>query len=55
MDSPAVARSVHSRFLKFPCIIQNNSLKFSLAKVPKAADQVLLKLNLQLSLNYSVC
>ncbi|MCI4377375.1 hypothetical protein PGIGA_G00202720 [Pangasianodon gigas] len=40
MDSAAVARSVYSRFLKFPCIIQNNSLTFSLAKMPRAADQI---------------
>ncbi|XP_035375933.1 zinc finger protein 638 isoform X2 [Electrophorus electricus] len=40
METSAIARAVHSRFLKFPCIVQNNSLTFKLAKLPKATDQV---------------
>ncbi|XP_076828497.1 uncharacterized protein znf638 isoform X2 [Brachyhypopomus gauderio] len=40
METTAIARAVHSRFLKFPCIVQNNSLIFKLAKLPKATDQV---------------
>ncbi|KAK3567991.1 hypothetical protein QTP86_028588 [Hemibagrus guttatus] len=40
MDTTAIARSVYSRFRKFPCIIQNNSLIFSLAKMPRVADQI---------------
>ncbi|KAF4089221.1 hypothetical protein AMELA_G00063560 [Ameiurus melas] len=40
MNSAPIARSVYSRFLKFPCIIQNNSLSFTLAKMPRAADQI---------------
>ncbi|KAI5104237.1 zinc finger protein 638 isoform X3, partial [Silurus meridionalis] len=39
MDNAAVAKSVYSRFLKFPCIIQNNSLTFNLAKMPRVAEQ----------------
>ncbi|KAI4879363.1 hypothetical protein NFI96_019448 [Prochilodus magdalenae] len=45
MDTAAVARSVYSRFLKFPCIIQNNNITFKLAKMPKASDQIKKKLD----------
>ncbi|KAG7330253.1 hypothetical protein KOW79_006475 [Hemibagrus wyckioides] len=40
MDTTAIARSVYSRFRKFPCIIQNHSLTFSLARMPRVADQI---------------
>ncbi|XP_036451938.1 zinc finger protein 638 [Colossoma macropomum] len=43
MNSAAIARSVYSRFLKFPCIIQNKNLTFKLAKMPKASDQMKMK------------
>ncbi|KAG9274340.1 zinc finger protein 638 isoform X2 [Astyanax mexicanus] len=43
MDTPAIARSVYSRFLKFPCMVRNNSLTFRLAKMPKTSEQVLAK------------
>ncbi|XP_066536720.1 zinc finger protein 638 isoform X2 [Hoplias malabaricus] len=39
MDTAAIARSVYSKFLKFPCDIQGNTLTFKLAKIPKASDQ----------------
>ncbi|XP_072543742.1 uncharacterized protein znf638 [Salminus brasiliensis] len=45
MDTPAIARSVYSRFLKFPCIVRNNALTFKLAKMPKTADQMKKKLD----------
>ncbi|KAG7330257.1 hypothetical protein KOW79_006479 [Hemibagrus wyckioides] len=40
MDTTAIARSVYSQFRKFPCIIQNHSLTFSLARMPRVADQI---------------
>ncbi|KAL7875940.1 hypothetical protein AOLI_G00109030 [Acnodon oligacanthus] len=43
MNSAAIARSVYSRFLKFPCILQNKNLTFKLAKMPKASDQMKMK------------
>ncbi|XP_018585839.1 zinc finger protein 638 [Scleropages formosus] len=34
MESAAIAKTVHARFLKFPCIIQNNPLTFSIVAKP---------------------
>ncbi|XP_030635088.1 zinc finger protein 638 [Chanos chanos] len=39
MENATIAKAVHSRFLKFPCIVQNNSLSFTLAKVAKTPDE----------------
>ncbi|XP_017565335.1 zinc finger protein 638 isoform X1 [Pygocentrus nattereri] len=43
MNSAAIARSVYSRCLKFPCVLQNKNLTFKLAKMPKASDQMKMK------------
>ncbi|KAL6490694.1 hypothetical protein MHYP_G00010390 [Metynnis hypsauchen] len=43
MNSAAIARSVYSRFLKFPCVLQNKNLTFKLAKMPKVSDQMKMK------------
>ncbi|XP_061107220.1 zinc finger protein 638 isoform X2 [Conger conger] len=41
MDTPAIAKAVYSRFQKFPCIVQNNPLSFSVLKKPvKASEEV---------------
>ncbi|XP_036407663.1 zinc finger protein 638 [Megalops cyprinoides] len=41
METAAIAKAVHSRFLKFPCIVQNNPLTFSvLIKPAKCAEEV---------------
>ncbi|KAF5905425.1 zinc finger protein, partial [Clarias magur] len=39
MDSAAIARSVYSRFMKFPCIIQNHPLSFKLCRMPRVDEQ----------------
>ncbi|XP_023660925.2 uncharacterized protein znf638 isoform X1 [Paramormyrops kingsleyae] len=41
MDSSSTAQAVHARFLKFPCIIQNNPLTFSVITKPaKSTEEV---------------
>ncbi|XP_035282329.1 zinc finger protein 638-like isoform X2 [Anguilla anguilla] len=41
MDTPAIAKAVFNRFQKFPCIVQNNPLTFSVINKPvKAAEEV---------------
>ncbi|XP_048826196.1 zinc finger protein 638 isoform X3 [Brienomyrus brachyistius] len=41
MDSGSTAQAVHARFLKFPCIIQNNPLTFSvIIKPAKSTEEV---------------
>ncbi|XP_062849643.1 zinc finger protein 638 [Trichomycterus rosablanca] len=40
MDSASIAKSVCSRFLKFPCIIQNHSISVKLVRVFKSSSQI---------------
>ncbi|KAI1888355.1 hypothetical protein AGOR_G00184150 [Albula goreensis] len=41
MDTAAIAKAVHGRFQKFPCIVQNNPLTFSLVSKPgKSPEEV---------------
>ncbi|XP_035282326.1 zinc finger protein 638 isoform X1 [Anguilla anguilla] len=41
MDTPAIAKAVFNRFQKFPCIVQNSPLTFSVINKPvKAAEEV---------------
>ncbi|KAJ8382153.1 hypothetical protein SKAU_G00029310 [Synaphobranchus kaupii] len=41
MDTPAIAQAVYNRFQKFPCIVQNNPLTFSVITKPvKASEEV---------------
>ncbi|MFT7797427.1 zinc finger protein 638 isoform X2 [Arapaima gigas] len=43
MESAAIAKAVYARFQKFPCIIQNNPLIFSVVSKPVKRLPVLLK------------